>query len=70
MNAKTDPLQNWPSLIKVLSSKTEAECWALLEREKAGLRREMFLTRIFTRASRLRTRRELKELHEEMKKGR
>lgn len=64
--SKTNALRNWVSLNKVLSSLEETDCWELLRKERDGSQRPQFIQRIFARASKLRSRRELKEMLREL----
>lgn len=59
---KIDPLENWGALTSEIHKKGEAELWELLEREKLGLCRHSFVTRLYGRANKLRTKRESGEL--------
>lgn len=57
-----DILRVWRTLDADIMTRTEEQCWALLEVEKTGKARRLFLQRIYGRASRLRASREIYEL--------
>jgi hypothetical protein len=58
----SDHLRTWRALHEVINTLNEEECFNLLEDEKKFGRRRLFLQRIYGRWSKLRDRREAKEL--------
>lgn len=61
---ESEVLRTWRTLDVQIMSCTEEQCWQLLEEEKRGKARHLFLQRIYGRAATLRGKREAKELRE------
>jgi hypothetical protein len=55
-------LRTWRTLEAAIMTLSEEACWTLLREETAGIRRRLFVQRIYGRASTLRAARETKEL--------
>lgn len=62
MAGSSNALSNWVALNKALPNLTERQCWNLLAKERAGLRRTQFLLRLYGRANKLRGIRERRDL--------
>lgn len=57
-----DPLQNWYTLLDVITTADEDTCLKLLAREKKGAKRLTLLLRIHSRLNKVRAHREREEL--------
>lgn len=57
-----EALSGWMKLQEFLKLADEEQCWDLIQRERKGNKRSMFILRIYGRYNRLRADRERKEL--------
>ena len=65
--ATAETLSTWNALNAAVMHASEAECLALLEAEKKGKARRMFLLRIHSRLNKIRADRERRELTQDAK---